>query len=401
MTAGKDPGVSSSVRKRTSLSREDRISHLKGSVQMLIDSMSTDIAIVTQDWSIVRTNEAWKRSAAESRFPALLALGQNLFNFWDWRRRSGSGEAEQILRWMQDFAGGSGQRAAIFARDVDGTSWQLSLSRFDVEDVRYTVFARTNVTEVARLRREKRNLNIDLMRAEMQLARVHEEERLKIARDLHDSAAQHLVGMNLAIATLKSIVKDDAAAATVAELSAMLGDFHRDLRAITYLFHPPELERHGLHGAVTGMCHGFAKRVGVHMVVRTHGSPRNSLSPPELAAYRLVQEALTNIHRHAGASHVRVRLSDRAEGIYLAVLDDGKGLSTKHGDSGETRRSAIGVGLAGMIARAAELGGVIRIASRKPGTGTKIVAYFPRDGGGRSFIPPLRHHARAPDRDAA
>lgn len=344
------------------------------------------IAVTSADWRILVANRAWIERAEEEQRCALLSIGHNFRFYWLWLQMTGTAGAQDAIDQLDQFTAGSGSQAQVHGREDE--QQRFCLSRFDFLGGRYTIVARSNAGEIERLRRQNRALNVSLMRAETRLVQVHEDERVRLARDLHDTAAQHLIGMNLMLGKMKVMATDVVSAKAVADLSELLGQFHKDLRGLTYLLHLPQIGEHGLHGAIARLCDGFAQRTGLSIDTRIYGEDRRRNSPAEGAAYRIVQEALSNVYRHARASRVRVRVSDRPDALYVSVLDDGRGLGGG-GSRSVPSDVVVGVGIAGMIGRAAELGGTLRLQAMKGRDGTAVVACLPRDGGGRSFIPPV------------
>ncbi|WP_225207226.1 sensor histidine kinase [Novosphingobium huizhouense] len=354
----------------------------------MIDNLPVQIAIAGADWRILKLNQAWTERATTEDESPLLAKGQNFRSYWQWMQASGTTEARHVVERLDRFSAGAGCPVQLTVRNGEkGKFWHLSLSRIDLHGVRYTIISRSDVSELFQLRHEKRSLNISLMQARSNLARVHDEERLRLARDLHDTAAQHLIGMNLMLAQLKSAPAENLCAEVIDDLSGMLAQFHKELRGLTYLLHPPQLEQHGLHGAVLLLCEGFARRSGLEVDARVYGCDLHRTSAAESAIYRVLQETLSNVYRHAAATRVRVRLSDRPDALELVVCDDGKGLRNGVTCAPARNEMTFGVGIAGMTARVAELGGVLRIDTRKGGHGTIIVAHLPRDGGHRDLDP--------------
>lgn len=385
ITSTSDPAISAVSRQDTPARFGGEDGTLGSAVRALIDGLPGPVAVTTADWRILIANRAWIERAEDEQRCALLSIGHNFRYYWLWLQMTGMAGAQDAIDQLDQFSAGGGSQAQVHDREDE--QHRFCLSRFDFLDGRYTIVARSNAGEVERLRRQNRALNVSLMKAETRLVQVHEDERLRLARDLHDTAAQHLIGMNLMLGKMKVMATDVVSAKAVADLSDLLSQFHKDLRGLTYLLHPPQIEEHGLHGAIARLCEGFAQRTGLSIDARIYGKDRRRNSPAEGAAYRIVQEALSNVHRHPRASRVRVRLSDRPDALYVSVLDDGRGLSGR-GSHHVSPDIVVGVGIAGMIGRAAELGGMLRLQAQKGRSGTAVVACLPRDGGGRSFIPP-------------
>jgi signal transduction histidine kinase len=210
-----------------------------------------------------------------------------------------------------------------------------------------------------------------------QLLALQEEERQRIARELHDSTAQHLVAANLGLAGLEgTVVATPASRTAFAEIDRQLSEALRELRIFTYLLHPPNLEKDGLQATLRDFAEGFAGRTG--LVARIRIPEEVDELPPELqrAILRVVQEALTNVHRHASASHVSVDARTMSGRLVVRIRDDGYGMA---GPDGPVR---FGVGIAGMRARLEQFGGDLRIRTGRGGT--VVVASVPIPSAGRA-----------------
>ncbi|MGH9822853.1 MAG: sensor histidine kinase [Blastocatellia bacterium] len=140
---------------------------------------------------------------------------------------------------------------------------------------------------------------------------------------------------------------------------------------MSYLLHPPLLDEVGLQSALQWYVDGLAKRSGMaaHIDVRPHDFPR--LDPQlERALFRIVQEALTNVFRHAGARETWVDLVKEENTVSCIVRDDGKGIS---GDIADFRPDSIGIGISGMRQRVKEFGGELRLGNAAPGTTVEVI----------------------------
>jgi len=209
-----------------------------------------------------------------------------------------------------------------------------------------------------------------LRRLSSHLQHVQDDERRRIARELHDSAGQYLVAlkMNLAQLNQPDPVKTRA---VLAESNQLLDTCLAEIRTISYLLHPPMLDESGLAPAAAWYVEGFSKRSGIQANLEI--SPRLERLPAdiEMVLFRALQESLTNVHRHSRSSKVDVRLEMENGHAVLLVRDYGRGfppgeLETLHGGSG------LGVGTAGMRERVIELGGLLDVASEEPGTSVKV-----------------------------
>ncbi|MEI8311206.1 MAG: ATP-binding protein [Verrucomicrobiota bacterium] len=201
------------------------------------------------------------------------------------------------------------------------------------------------------------------------LLRLQDDERRKIARELHDSTAQSLSALEMNMSLLEPVVGDEHMQRIVAETRQIARDCCLELRTISYLLHPPLLDEVGLSFAIEWFADGFAKRTSIEVRPQIMpGFPRLD-SEVETTLFRIIQEAMTNIYRHSGATRAWITLNRRNDAIELEIRDNGSGFpegdGTKGGASG-------GVGLAGMRERLAELGGRLEIQSSP--YGVSIVA---------------------------
>jgi two-component system, NarL family, sensor kinase len=206
-----------------------------------------------------------------------------------------------------------------------------------------------------------------------QLLVLQEEERRRIARELHDSTAQHLVAGTLGLMRISALVDGNPAVLNAcAEVEASLDKGLRELRIFTYLLHPPNLEREGLSATLREFVDGFCRRTGLEAAVRVSGAVDYLPFDLQRTLLRVVQEALANVQRHAMASRVSLVVRQRAGRVLLRVRDNGRGIADVT-TGGEPQR--FGVGIAGMRARLQQFDGELRIRTRS--SGTTLVAVVP------------------------
>lgn len=208
-----------------------------------------------------------------------------------------------------------------------------------------------------------------------QLLAVQEEERQRIARELHDSTAQHIAAANIGLMRLEAeIQQGPSARKAFAQVENLLERALLELRVFTYLLHPPNLATDGLKLTLQEFIEGFAERTGLSASVRI--SPAvNTVSPDmQRSILRVVQEALSNVHRHAGATRVIVGVKMATKGLIIRVRDNGRGMNALRGD-GSAVRPRLGVGISGMRARVQQFGGDLKISTGA--AGTALIAFIP------------------------
>jgi PAS domain S-box-containing protein len=204
-----------------------------------------------------------------------------------------------------------------------------------------------------------------------QLLRMQDDERRRIARELHDTAGQLLVALNLTLVPVQEalLLKGSDLASQITESLRLVDELSRDLRTMSHLLHPPLLDEAGLHSAVRWYVEGFAKRSKIQVDLNLDPKVGRLPAEFETAIFRIVQECLTNIHRHSGSSYASIAIVREADEIILEIRDRGKGMSAPI--------ARAGVGIQGMRERVRQLGGNLEIDS---GTcGTRVTATFPAD----------------------
>ncbi|MGH9358874.1 MAG: PAS domain-containing protein [Terriglobia bacterium] len=207
------------------------------------------------------------------------------------------------------------------------------------------------------------------------LQTAQDEQGRRIARELHDSAGQSLtaLSLNLALMDHKLAQNSPEAARLIKDSRQIMGELSKELRTISYLFHPPMLDEAGLDQALRHYVDGFAERSGI--AVQLEIPPKLSRLPrdTEIIVFRIVQECLTNIHRHSESSSALVRITRDPQTVTLEVQDRGKGMAAAKGPvSGPAKP---GVGILGMRERMRQLRGHLEIQSGAGGT--TVRATFP------------------------
>ena len=206
------------------------------------------------------------------------------------------------------------------------------------------------------------------------LLRLQDEERSRIARDLHDSTGQTLAALKLTLTSLEKLVASVPEAPNLLEdLEALADQAVQEIRTTSHLLHPPLLDEAGFSPAAQWYVEGFGKRSGVQ--TRLEVSALSLTKEAELVFFRVLQESLTNVLRHSGSTAVDIRLYSEGENAALSVRDYGKGIPSKILDSFQETRAGVGVGLGGMKQRVRELGGHLRVEC--DGTGTCVTATLP------------------------
>ncbi len=208
-----------------------------------------------------------------------------------------------------------------------------------------------------------------LRQLSVHLMTLQDEERRRIARELHDSAGQTLAAMKMSIALIRQIsaARPDLLR-LVDDLNALADEALQEVRTTSYLLHPPLLDEAGIASATRWFVEGFSRRSGIPVQCDI---PEKMERPPrdcELVLFRVLQESLTNVHRHSGASAATVRLTRDTDQLMLEVDDNGKGIPEERLQRFNASLGTAGVGISGMRERVRELGGRLEIRSLKTGT---------------------------------
>ena len=229
-------------------------------------------------------------------------------------------------------------------------------------------------SEVAERRQTEKRLRDSqksMRQLSLHLLRTQDEERRRIGRDLHDSLGQYLAVLKMKLDLLTRLVahKDDEVLQGFNQCLQLTQDSIKELRTVSYLLYPPMLEEMGLKSAIPWYLDGFSARSGIkttfEVQVDVDRLPRDS----ELALFRILQESLTNVHRHSGSKIAHVRLLTKEDMAILEIEDEGKGMPSELLEqSGQDWIGALGVGLRGMNERLSQLGGRLEIISKEDGT---------------------------------
>lgn len=198
---------------------------------------------------------------------------------------------------------------------------------------------------------------------------LQDAERRKVARELHDSVGQYLVGLKINLEQLQSTnsTLSPGHRKLLADTIDLTDRSLTEVRTISHLLHPPLLDEVGLESAARWYVDGFAKRSGLNVHLQIPGIANRFPKEVELALFRVLQESLTNVHRHANATSVDIALACSPGSVTLTVIDDGRGISS---DVLRRYRSGLvsGVGLAGMRERLLELNGTLEVEAPRRGT---------------------------------
>jgi signal transduction histidine kinase len=301
-------------------------------------------------------------------------------------KRSGSPDAQEQARLRQQIIDVSAEADSLVQKMQDEEQQLLNVRSGQSERLfRITAYilCAAFVVALALFFLHYRMLNAELRAREqaeaslrtlsVRLLELQDQERRKFSRELHDSLGQYLVGAKMNLAVLGKSLPDNA---LIAECLKLLDQAMTETRTISHLLHPPLLDETGFASAARWYVEGFAKRSGIQTSLDMPEDLDRLPSSLELALFRVLQESLTNVHRHARSRKADVSLGLSEDQILLRVRDYGKGIPPEVLDRFRRNSAHAGVGLVGMRERIHELGG--RLEMESDSQGTQVTATLPR-----------------------
>jgi PAS domain S-box-containing protein len=214
-------------------------------------------------------------------------------------------------------------------------------------------------------------------RLSARILQVQDLERRKIARELHDSLGQYLASLKINIQSSLRSTKTEPSRRILSECTEILEQCLSETRTISYLLHPPLLDETGLGSAIRWYVEGFSQRSGIKVSLDIPDSIPRFSNELETAVFRILQESLTNAHRHAKTDRVQITVELEMHTISLSVRDFGSGIPAERLRLFLERNEGVGVGLGGMRERARELGGILTVTPGDHNIGTIISVEIP------------------------
>lgn len=323
--------------------------------EKLVNGLPDQIALLDVRWNIIASNDAWTDYCAAHGFE-VFQVGNNYLQELERlneEKREASRATDAVISAIKEFEQGRPSiYRHVYSGPRDGQETQIRIASMEIGGRKYFTVTRIDVTELVQLRRLRQGFSTSLIHTQ-------EEERRRMGREIHDSTMQQLSALGLAVSQLKRTRLPGESLALVDDIEELLFDAQRELRSIAYLAHPPQLNRMDLSEAMRTLVEGFGRRAGLTTSFEVEGETDVQWQNARVAIYRVLQEALSNVHRHAHASQLSVRLIGRQSMIHLIVADNGRGIPVD---------VSPGVGLLGMRARLAELGGRVFVRNLSPGT---------------------------------
>jgi PAS domain S-box-containing protein len=279
--------------------------------------------------------------------------------------------------WLKKALDGEPQLFEWLAKDKAGRLFpvEVNIKRFTIGDSERLLAIVRDIGERKKVEDELRRSRGELRALAAQLISAREEESKRLARELHDAFGQKLAVLNLQVSELESLLsaKSDAAVEKLRPLREGIGNLAQDIQQLSRLLHPAVLRELGLEIAVESECGMYSRQEGIPVRFSSDGVPEQIPGEIPLCLYRVLQESLQNIRKHARAESVEVKLVRAKDEVLLVVEDSGTGF-----DPEEARRKG-GLGLVSMEERVRLVGGNLSISS-KPGHGTRIEVRCPLEG---------------------
>jgi PAS domain S-box-containing protein len=329
----------------------------------LIDAIPQQIWSGPADGTLDYCNERWR---------AYMGLGLDELRGDGWQKMLHPDDRERVLRaWKESVANGTPYEQEERHRGADGTyHWFLArgvpLRNAEGRIIRW-YGTNTDIQDQREAEEELRHLSGELLRSQ-------DEERRRIARDLHDSTGQNLVALATMLGQFsKSVPSVERKMRTLlSECMALADQCIREVRTLSYELHPPVLDDAGLEDAIRDYVAGFTKRSGILVDLEVSPGFGRLTRDVELALFRVVQESLTNVQRHSGSLRAQIRVARRSDEVTLEIRDTGRDTTDM-----ELKRDAwlpfeVGVGIPSMHERVKLIGGRLNITTGSHGTTVRV-----------------------------
>jgi two-component system, NarL family, sensor kinase len=350
----------------------DQVFTLQGAehpYRILVETIDEGAATLSDDGTVLYSNKSF---ASIFDVPLEKFIGAPLEGFV-------SGEDMEDLRALIKDAKSGSARGEIRLRTINGKARtvRLTLSTNRQLGVEAICAVATELTELVETNEALRVTETSLRQLSGRLLQLQDEERRRIARDLHDVTGQKIALLSMSLDRLGRLVgsQDSEVEETFEETRDVVRKIGEEIRTLSYLLHPPLLDESGLASAVRWYAEGFQKRSGIHLSVNiAPGLGRLSMEV-ETALFRVVQESLTNVHRYSGSPDAEIRIFAENGELRLEVVDYGKGIEAGTARTSIDGIASLGVGIPGMRERLRQLGGQLEVDFGK--NGTRVLANVP------------------------
>jgi PAS domain S-box-containing protein len=327
------------------------------------------VRVLVECGFVLEANDAAARVRGLNKATDMLNHRVTEFLVWPDRQN------QQALRAFVS-AGYQGTDILLRGKDIHGNDRYFlnnAAASVDSGQVHYLWAAQRDITERARAEQALHELAQRLMR-------VQDQERRRIGRELHDSTSQVLAALEISLSRANKHADRMPVPSreNLAECAELAKQCTAQIRTASYLLHPPLLEELGLSSSLHWLVDGFVQRSGIDVELDLPAALPRLGDEYELALFRVVQEALTNVHRHSGSPRARIRLSLGNARLELEIIDYGRGIAPDRFKDLESGRKTLGVGVSGMRERLNQLGGAFQIVSSGSGTRIRVSLAWPK-----------------------
>jgi two-component system, NarL family, sensor kinase len=351
-------------------------------LRLVLDALPVGVAVVDRSGDIILSNPASQRIWSGS-----IRSGRERYaESKAWWHESGAALVPQ--EWASKRALNTGETSVnevIEIEAFDGARKIIQNSAVPIRDSNEQITGAVIVNEdVSARKTAERELNDSynqLRTLTGRLMRAQDDERRRIAQLLHETTAQNLAGLKMHLARLNRTGGqwNDSDRGALMESLSLVDQSISEIRTLSYLLHPPFLDEMGLLSALRWYAGGFSERSGIAVNLELPESFERLPLDTETALFRIVQESLINIHRHAGSETARIGLRRDAETLVLEIKDRGHGIPKDSLAHIMRREGLAGVGIAGMSQRIEQLGGCLEITSSDQGTTVRVRLPLVRD----------------------
>jgi len=343
----------------------DQVFTLQGAehpYRLLVETIDEGAATLSNDGTVLYSNRSFANifDAQLERF-----IGSPIESFV-------SGEYVEALRALIRNAANGVARGEIRLVDRAGRARtvRLTLTRSTQFGMEALCAVATELTELVETNEALRVTESSLRQLSGRLLQLQDEERRRIARDLHDTTGQKIAALSMSLDRVARLLDSkkperEEALNEGRDIVRMIGE---EIRTLSYLLHPPLLDESGLGSAVRWYAEGFQKRSGIRLNVNISSDLGRLSTEVEMALFRVVQESLTNVHRYSGSPDAEIRIQETPDAVKLEVVDHGKGIEAGSARVKVEGIAALGVGIPGMRERLRQLGGQLEVDFGREGT---------------------------------
>lgn len=350
----------------------DQVFTLQGAehpYRLLVETIEEGAATLSEDGTVLYSNKSF---AAFFGAPLEKFIGAPLSNFL-------SRTDAEFLKTLILGAKLASTRGEIRLQRKNGKprTIRLTLSPNRELGVEAICVVATELTEIVDANEALRATETSLRQLSARLLQLQDEERRRIARDLHDVTGQKIAVLSMSLDRLARLTEERKPEAkdSIKESREIVSQIGEEIRTLSYILHPPLLDECGLASAVHWYAEGFQKRSGIKLEVEIDAEVPRLPGDAETTLFRVVQESLTNVHRYSGSSSAKIRVLKTSGEVRLEVIDYGRGIKSGTARAKLDGSAPLGVGIPGMRERLHQLGGELSVDF---GTGgTRVVATLP------------------------